>query len=72
MAISGQAKDTLTGVLFVIAAASIFSSIQEFEDAYVFPDRQFMNILTRLDSRLSTGMFTPALIALMAGLVLLL
>jgi hypothetical protein len=44
MAISGQAKDTLTGVLFVIAAASIFSSIQEFEDAYVFPDRQFMNI----------------------------
>ena len=43
MAISGQAQDTLTGVLFVIAAASIFSSIQEFEDAYVFPDRQFMN-----------------------------
>jgi hypothetical protein len=43
--VSSQTKDTLTGVLFVIAAASIFSSIQEFEDAYIFPDRQFMNIV---------------------------
>jgi|TARA_B110001454_G_C12569901_1_gene371422 hypothetical protein len=42
--VSSQTGDTLTGVLFVIAAASIFSSIQEFEDAYIFPDRQFMNI----------------------------
>jgi hypothetical protein len=45
MAFSSQSKDTLTGVLFVIAAASIFSSIQEFEDAYIFPNRQLANIL---------------------------
>jgi len=38
-------KDLLTGTLFVIAAASIFSSIQEFEDAYLFPNNQFMNIV---------------------------
>jgi hypothetical protein len=38
-------RDLLTGTLFVIAAASIFSSIQEFEDAYLFPNNQFMNII---------------------------